>query len=98
MKWSNKYKQCKECETTDYPHEAKGYCKKCYRHRHYLGKEKITRFFEFYEGKKRLYTKGQQGKLIKMRHNGNIINTPFLTDQDITDFEMESLQNYLRNK
>lgn len=96
MRWSNKYKVCRECETTNNPHEARGLCKPCYKKFHYWNREKINRFYTFLKEKKRLYMKAQKGKLVNIRYKDSLIPTPFTTNQDVTEDEMMALNAYLK--
>lgn len=95
-KWAYKYDSCKDCGSTEHPHEGKGLCKRCYKKNHYKYKEKIHRFYKFYKNKKRIYAKQLKGKFVRMRFRDGLIPTPFFTDQEITEREMFALNEYLR--
>ena len=59
-KWSMKYDECIKCKSTLFPHNAKGYCEKCY--------DRLENTQKY----RKLYNKTKKGKFVHKEYRDNI--------------------------
>ena len=106
--WARKHKKCLKCGRNDIRHEGNGLCRKCYdlsrkntdsynrKVKNYRKKRKYGRFLNSIKNNNGKWANlVKKKKLIQMRFEGEIINTPISKNIDIDQEEYVDFKKYL---